>query len=62
MPAHGAHLAEGLEQLVALHDASTIAAVIVEPMAGSAGVLPPPIGYLTAPAGDLRQTPNPIDF
>ena len=46
MPTYGAHLAEDLEQLVALHDASTIAAVIVEPMAGSAGVLPPPIGYL----------------
>ncbi|MCK6371567.1 MAG: aminotransferase class III-fold pyridoxal phosphate-dependent enzyme, partial [Gammaproteobacteria bacterium] len=45
-PAWGAHLAEELEQIVALHDASTIAAVIVEPVAGSAGVLPPPVGYL----------------
>lgn len=45
-PAWGAHLAEDLERLVALHDASTIAAVIVEPMAGSTGVLPPPAGYL----------------
>lgn len=45
-PAWGAHLAEDLERLVALHDASTIAAVIVEPMAGSTGVLPPPVGYL----------------
>lgn len=45
-PAWGAHLADELEQLIALHDASTIAAVIVEPMAGSAGVLLPPKGYL----------------
>ena len=45
-PAHGAELAEDLERLVALHDASTIAAVIVEPMAGSTGVLLPPKGYL----------------
>jgi beta-alanine--pyruvate transaminase len=42
----GAHLADDLERIVALHDASTIAAVIVEPMAGSTGVLPPPKGYL----------------
>ncbi len=45
-PEWGAHLADDLERLVALHDASTIAAVIVEPMAGSAGVFPPPKGYL----------------
>ena len=45
-PAWGAHLADDLERLVALHDASTIAAVIVEPMAGSTGVLMPPKGYL----------------
>ena len=45
-PAHGADFAEDLERLVALHDASTIAAVIVEPMAGSSGVLVPPAGYL----------------
>ena len=45
-PEWGAHLADELERIVALHDASTIAAVIVEPMAGSTGVLPPPIGYL----------------
>ncbi|MGD1934454.1 MAG: aspartate aminotransferase family protein [Candidatus Phaeomarinobacter sp.] len=45
-PEWGAHLADDLERLVALHDASTIAAVIVEPMAGSTGVLPPPVGYL----------------
>jgi beta-alanine--pyruvate transaminase len=45
-PDWGAHLADELERIVALHDASTIAAVIVEPMAGSTGVLPPPKGYL----------------
>jgi beta-alanine--pyruvate transaminase len=45
-PAWGAHLADELERIVALHDASTIAAVIVEPMAGSTGVLLPPKGYL----------------
>ncbi|MFK7830676.1 MAG: aspartate aminotransferase family protein [Congregibacter sp.] len=46
MPPTGAHLAEQLLEMIALHDASNIAAVIVEPMAGSAGVLPPPVGYL----------------
>jgi len=46
MPENGAHLADELLNLIALHDASTIAAVIIEPMAGSAGVLPPPVGYL----------------
>jgi beta-alanine--pyruvate transaminase len=45
-PEWGAHLADELERIVALHDASTIAAVIVEPMSGSTGVLPPPKGYL----------------
>ncbi len=45
-PEWGAHLADELERIVALHDASTIAAVMVEPMAGSTGVLPPPKGYL----------------
>jgi beta-alanine--pyruvate transaminase len=45
-PEWGGHLADELERIVALHDASTIAAVIVEPMAGSTGVLPPPRGYL----------------
>jgi beta-alanine--pyruvate transaminase len=45
-PTWGAHLAEELERLVALHDASTIAAVIVEPMQGSTGVVVPPQGYL----------------
>ncbi|MDF1584932.1 aspartate aminotransferase family protein [Marinimicrococcus flavescens] len=45
-PAWGAHLAEDLERIIALHDASTIAAVIVEPVAGSIGVYPPPQGYL----------------
>ena len=46
MPAAGAGLADQLEELVALHDASNIAAVIVEPFAGSAGVIVPPVGYL----------------
>ncbi len=46
LPAHGAEFADDLERLVALHDASTIAAVIVEPIAGSTGVLLPPQGYL----------------
>jgi len=45
-PEHGAHLADDLERIVALHGAETIAAVIVEPMAGSTGVLLPPKGYL----------------
>ncbi|WP_368516554.1 aspartate aminotransferase family protein [Rhizobium sp.] len=45
-PAHGIELAEDLERLVALHGAETIAAVIVEPMSGSAGVVLPPKGYL----------------
>ena len=46
LPANGAELAEDLERLCTLHDASTIAAVIVEPVPGSAGVLVPPRGYL----------------
>src|ERR1700754_1335133 len=45
-PEHGAELANELERIVTLHDASTIAAVIVEPVAGSTGVLIPPKGYL----------------
>ncbi len=45
-PAWGAHLADELENIVALHDPSTVAAVIIEPIAGSAGVLIPPEGYL----------------
>ncbi len=46
LPRWGAHLADSLEELVVLHDSSTIAAVIVEPVAGSAGVILPPLGYL----------------
>src|SRR6202521_5251958 len=45
-PEWGAHLGDDLERIVALHDAATVAAVIVEPMAGSAGVFPAPKGYL----------------
>ena len=45
-PAWGAHLADDLERLCGLHDGSNIAAVIVEPVAGSTGILPPPVGYL----------------
>jgi beta-alanine--pyruvate transaminase len=50
-PGWGAHLAESLESLIALHGADTIAAVMVEPIAGSTGVLIPPVGYL----GRLRE-------
>jgi beta-alanine--pyruvate transaminase len=46
LPQHGVELADDLERLVALHGAETIAAVIVEPMSGSAGVILPPKGYL----------------
>jgi len=46
LPENGVFLADELENQIAIYDASNIAAVIVEPMAGSAGVLPPPIGYL----------------
>ena len=46
LPEHGVELADDLERLCALHDGSNIAAVIVEPVAGSCGVLPPPVGYL----------------
>src|SRR3954469_14004488 len=47
-PEWGGHLADALEPIIALHDGSTIAAVIVEPMAGSTGALPPPEGPTTA--------------
>lgn len=46
LPKWGGHLADELEKLIAFHDASTIAAVIIEPVAGSTGVLVPPEGYL----------------
>ena len=46
LPANGAELADELLRLIALHDASNIAAVIVEPMSGSGGVVVPPVGYL----------------
>jgi beta-alanine--pyruvate transaminase len=54
-PPHGAELADHLERLIALHGADTIAAVIVEPVAGSAGVLIPPQGYLERLAAICRQ-------
>ena len=46
LPKWGAHLADELEGICAIHDGGNIAAVMVEPVAGSTGVLPPPIGYL----------------
>ncbi|MHA1559941.1 MAG: aspartate aminotransferase family protein [Alphaproteobacteria bacterium] len=52
LPKHGAELADDLDRLLVLHDPSTISAVIVEPIAGSTGVLLPPIGYLER----LRET------
>ncbi|HQR69814.1 MAG TPA: aspartate aminotransferase family protein [Burkholderiaceae bacterium] len=55
LPVHGAEFADELERLVAFHDASNIAAVIVEPMAGSAGVLIPPQGYLEKIAATCRK-------
>ena len=54
-PAHGAEFADELERLVTFHDPSNIAAVIVEPMAGSAGVLIPPQGYLEKLAATCRK-------
>jgi beta-alanine--pyruvate transaminase len=45
-PEWGAHLADDLERLAGLHGGENIAAVIVEPVAGSTGILPPPVGYL----------------
>ncbi len=58
MPDTGAHLADELIEMVALHDASNIAAVIVEPFAGSAGVIIPPMGYLRR----LRELCNEHDI
>ncbi|MGE5714190.1 MAG: aspartate aminotransferase family protein [Betaproteobacteria bacterium] len=55
LPAHGAEFADELDRLVAFHDPSNIAAVIVEPMAGSAGVLIPPRGYLEKIAATCRK-------
>src|SRR5256884_4593232 len=54
-PEWGGHLADELDRLVALHDTSTIAAVIVEPMAGSTGLLPPPKGHLQRPRAICNQ-------
>jgi beta-alanine--pyruvate transaminase len=58
MPEAGAHLADELEEMVLRHDASNIAAVIVEPLSGSGGVLPPPRGYLNR----LREICNRHDI
>jgi beta-alanine--pyruvate transaminase len=58
LPQWGMHLANDLERLIALHDASTIAAVIVEPISGSAGVVLPPVGYLKR----LREICNKHDI
>ena len=46
LPTQGVHLANELEDMLAMYDASNVAAVIVEPLAGSTGVIPPPVGYL----------------
>ena len=62
LPAWGAHLADELERIVALHDASTIAAVIVEPVAGSIGVYPPPQGYLERLREITAQARHPADL
>ena len=61
-PDYGAHFADALEGLVNLHGANTIAAVIVEPMAGSTGVLPAPKGYLQAAARDHPEARHPADL
>ena len=55
-PEHGAELADELERIVTLHDASTIAAVIVEPVAGSTGVLIPPQGLSAEAARDHARS------
>ena len=62
LPPWGAHLANELERLIGLHDDSTIAAVIVEPIAGSAGVHIAARGILKPPARDLRQERHLADF
>lgn len=54
-PEWGAELADELERIIAFHDASTVAAVIVEPVAGSTGCLPPPQGYLARLAAIARK-------
>ena len=62
LPVHGAELADDLERLVQLHDASTIAAVIVEPISGSAGVVLPPVGYLQRLREICDQARHPADL
>jgi beta-alanine--pyruvate transaminase len=61
-PDFGVELADELERIVALHDPSTIAAVIIEPVSGSTGVLVPPKGLPEAPARDLQQARHPADL
>ena len=61
-PEWGAHLADELTRLINLHDASTIAAVIVEPVAGSTGILAPPKGYLQEAARDHGPARHPADL
>ena len=61
-PMHGAERADALEAFIKDHGAETIAAVIVEPLAGSAGVLVPPSGYLERLALDLRSKRHPPDL
>jgi len=61
-PNWGAHLADELTRLIALHDASTIAAVIVEPVAGSTGVLIPPQGYLQRLRQICDEARHPVDL
>ena len=62
MPPTGKELADRLLEVIALHDASNIAAVIVEPFSGSAGVVIPPVGYLQRPARDLHAKQHLADF
>ncbi len=60
--AHGKELADRLLEVIALHDAGNIAAVIVEPFSGSAGVVIPPVGYLQRLRADLHAKQHPADF
>ena len=61
-PEHGADFADSLEAMIDKHGADTIAAFIIEPVAGSTGVLIPPKGYLERVRDDLRQARHPADL